>query len=268
MKVDLHVHTTASDGELSPKELIHQCLEEGIEVISITDHDTVKGLLDIEKEEIKGIKVISGIEVSSREICPIHILGYHIDIHNQEFLEFLDRIEIFRMKEIKQVVRILSIEVDSEINCRRIIKEQGCLTINSIADYLCTNGFSASRQDSYDKYLGENKCAFVQKKCPEPKEVIESITRAGGIPVLAHPNRLHMELAEQKAMIKRLGYYGLKGIEIYCKNMKELAFYNELCKEHQLIITGGSDFHKRNDRLGYWCEEELIPASVCDELLG
>lgn len=262
MKIDLHTHTTASDGKLSPQQLINKAVEENIDVIAITDHDTVNGLINLEEGEAEALKIIPGIEISTRQKCSIHILGYFIDIHNKELLRKIEKIEVYRMREIKQVVKNLADNIDSSISVRDIIKEENVLTMNGVADYLCKKGFSKSRQDSYDEYLQEGKCGFVQKKCMEPKKAIEVITVAGGISVLAHPNRLKMSRNEIQELISELVGYGLKGIEVYCKEMDEVEWYTDICHKYNLIITGGSDFHKEEDKLGYWDENKLIPSDT------
>lgn len=267
MKLDLHTHTKASDGQLSSSELVKKAIEKNIDVIAITDHDTVNGLIELEKEEnISNIKIIPGIELSTRWKCSVHILGYFIDIHNEVLLKKLQRKSICRMKEIKQVVKKLKSNLDDSINIKDIIKEENALTMDIIADYLLKKGYSQSRQDSYDKFLIKGKCAFVQKECFEPKEAIEIIIAAGGIPVLAHPNRLNLDIEEKIKLIDKLVQYGLRGIEVYCKNNADLEFYEKICRKYNLLKTGGSDFHKEEDKIGYWNENNLIPSEVYSSL--
>lgn len=262
MKVDLHTHTNASDGELSPHQLVSKAIEENMDVIAITDHDTVNALLKLEKEKTESLKIIPGIEISTREQCSIHILGYYIDIHNKELLQEIGKIEVSRMREIKQVVKNLAAHLDDSIRVRDIIKEEKVLTMNAVADYLQKKGYSASRQDSYDKYLQEGKFAFVQKECMKPEKAIKLIAACGGIPVLAHPNRLKLSMDEKYELIVQLVQYGLRGIEVYCRDMDDVNWYMDLCHKYNLIITGGSDFHKKEDRLGCWNEDELILSDV------
>lgn len=266
MNVDLHIHTNASDGELSPIQLVDRAIKDKMDVIAITDHDTVAALLTIEKNITDSIEVISGIELSARDEYPIHILGYYIDIHNRELTEELDRIKLLRIKEIKRVIEKLNQNLDSTICVREIVKTEKKLTMNSIADFLCKRGFSISRQDAYDKYLGNGKSAFIQKECLRPEKAIELILSAGGIPVLAHPNRIKIDKYKIEKMIRYLTKCGLMGVEVYCRNMKEINEYKRMCKENCLIITAGSDFHRKDDVLGQWSKNQIISDKVYAQL--
>lgn len=266
MKVDLHIHTNASDGELSPQGLVNKAIKEHMDIIAITDHDTVDALMKLEEQKIENPVIIHGIELSAMKKCSIHILGYFVDIHDKEFLQEIEKIKVSRMKEIKQVVGKLKKNVNDNICMKDIILHEKKLTMDAIADYLWKQGYSGSRADSYDKYLKEGKCAFVQKECLEPQKAIEIIVKAGGIPVLAHPNRLKLNSDEKKELIDQLVQSGLRGIEIYCKDMDDIAWYRTICYKYNLIITGGSDFHRKEDKLGYWKEDELIPSDIYQEL--
>ena len=269
MKYDLHMHTSFSDGEYSPQKLIERAYAENIEVISITDHDTVKAYKQLEKEKFECIKIIPGIEISTRTACfeeeyALHILGYNIDIHSQKLNEELNNLEIIRMKEIKKVVKLLTEKVDNNISVKNIICAKKKLTMNAIACYLSDIGYAKTKEDAYEKYLVAGKVAFVQKECMTPEEAIQLIVDAGGIPVLAHPNRVNMTKDRMEHLIEHLAKCGLKGIECYCLYItdEEIRWYVTLCHKENLWVSAGSDFHKPTDLIGLWREENEISTRI------
>lgn len=269
MKYDLHMHTSFSDGEYSPQKLTEKAYAENIEVISITDHDTVKAHQQLEKEKIECIKIIPGIEISTRDTCfekeyPLHILGYNIDIHNQKLNAELKKIEIMRIKEIKKVVKLLEETVDNNISVKNIIREKKKLTMNAIAYYLCYLGYAKTKEEAYEKYLVADRVGYVQKECMTPEKAIRLVVDAGGIPVLAHPNRVNMSKDRMEQLIGRLSKCGLKGIECYCLNItdEEIKWYESLCRKENLWISAGSDFHKSKDMIGFWRKENEISTQI------
>lgn len=269
MRYDLHMHTNFSDGEYSPQKLIEKACAEKIEVISITDHDTVKAYKQLEKEKIECIKIIPGIEISTRDACfegeyALHILGYNIDIHNQKLNAELDKMEIMRMKEIKKVVKLLAEKVDNNISVKNIIRAKKKLTMNAIAYYLCDLGYAKTKEEAYEKYLVAGRVAFVQKECMTPEEAIQLVVDAGGIPVLAHPNRVNMFKDRMEQLIEHLAKCGLKGIECYCLYItdEEIKWYEALCHKENLWVSAGSDFHKPTDMIGFWREENEISTRI------
>lgn len=269
MRYDLHMHTSFSDGEYSPQKLIEKAYAEKIGVISITDHDTVKAYQQLGNEKIEGIKIIPGLEISTRdtffgEEYSLHILGYNIDIHNQKLNAELYKMEIMRMKEIKNVVKLLEKTVDNSINVKNIIREKKKLTMNAIAYYLCELGYAKTKEEAYSKYLVAGRVAHVQKKCMTPEEAIQLVVDAGGIPVLAHPNRVNLSKDRMEQLIERLPKCGLKGIECYCLYItdEEIKWYEALCHKENLWISAGSDFHKPTDMIGFWREENEISTQV------
>lgn len=262
MLFDMHIHTTCSDGLLKPNKIIELAMAKRFEVISITDHDTVKAYSKIDRDLCKGIKIIPGIELSTLEMVSekkksIHILGYNIDVHNTDLKTELDNIEIARMKEIKAVIKILLEKVDGRVTVRNILASQKKLTMNAIAYYLCELGYAKSKEEAYDLYLFDERVAFVQKKCMTPQRAVQVIKNAGGLAVLAHPNRIKGTHSYIYELVSRLKKVGLDGVEVYCKGMsdEELGFYRKICEEEKLVISAGSDFHKEGDLFGCWKED-------------
>lgn len=263
MKIELHSHTTASDGKLTIKQLIDQAVEEEVCVLAVTDHDTIESFSELEDEISDKIRLIKGIEISAREEeNPIHILGYNIDLENKNIVSECEKVKLARYKEIRRVVDKLSVNVSENINLKDIIKKTGEISMDSIAEYLYMMGFSDSKKDSKEKYLSKGKCAYVQKKCMEPAKAIALIKEAGGIAILAHPHRIKADNDKKKKIIESLIKKGLDGIEIYCRGMNDTDYYLEICEKNNLLISGGSDFHNIDTKLGYYTETKLIPSNL------
>ncbi len=267
-KIDLHIHTSISDGSLSPQQLVEKATKENLKVISITDHDTIEGYDRIDLEQ-NNIDIISGIEISTRyNDCSIHILGYDFDINNEKMINALEKIKILRYKEICQVIRLLSIHVSEEITIKDVIKKMKTLSIDSVANYLAIMGFATSNHEAKERYLIKGKCAYVQKKCMGPREAIDLIHVAGGIAILAHPDRIHMNNIDKEECIKCLIDRGIDGIEVYNSYTKDVNNYLEICKEKKLLISGGSDYHDSTSLLGFYSEKNKIPynLSILDKI--
>lgn len=259
MKYDLHVHTNKSDGELRPDDVIKMARSADIKVISITDHDTLKAYDSLDENALEDISLIRGIELSTLDYgfdikCPVHILGYNIDIHNEDLNAALNKMEISRIKEIKAVIKKLGSEVDERISMPNVMRFSKKITMNSVADYMAQIGIVKSREDAYKDYLTDGQIAFVQKDCMTPEDAISIVKKAGGIPVLAHPNRLRIAHSDRLELIRRLVKCGLEAVEVYCIKMsdEEISEYTRICKELNIKISAGSDFHKTVDTMGEW----------------
>jgi hypothetical protein len=261
-KIDLHIHTNMSDGSLSPQQLVEKATKEKLKVISITDHDTVEGYDGIDLEQ-NSIDIILGIEISTRyKNCSIHILGYNFDINNEKMINALEKIKLLRYKEIRQVIRLLSTSVSEEISVKDVINKTKKLSIDSVANYLTLMGFAKSSHEAKERYLMKGKCAYVQKKCMEPGEVIDLLHEAKGIAILAHPDRIHMNSVDKEECIRYLIDRGIDGIEIYNSYTKNIDYYLELCKENNLLISGGSDYHDSTSSLGFYSEKNKVPCNL------
>ena len=261
MKIDLHIHTNHSDGRLTVEKILDIVKRMGVQVISITDHDTVAAYQQLTRMNLCGVQIIPGIEISARDICSVHILGYNINIYNKELLHQMEKVKCQRIKEIRLVIEKLSQNVDSMISLKDIIKSEKALTRDAVAHYLWKKGFTVSMEEACKKYLNIGACGYVQKQCMSPYEAISLVIQAGGIPVLAHPNRLPLTIIQRNDLIEKMCAAGLKGIEVYCKNMTNESEYVEICKKNNLFITGGSDFHY-NEPIGQWTTDRNIPGNL------
>ena len=248
MMIDLHTHSTASDGQHSPTELAQLVFQKGIRLWSLTDHDTFDGIAEAGEMAGKlGIPFIPGIEISTQDIEEIHILGYYIDINDpglkrkcEEFREA----RLGRGPRIRDYLKTKGIEV----NLDTVVgyAQGSVLARPHFARYLVEYGYVSNRKEAFDKYLDtdEFKSATDRRK-PAPVETINLIHNAGGMAVLAHPGYYHMSEVELKDMIDRLYDIGLDGIEcFYSKHSKEQTqLYLEIARKYGFKVSGGSDFH-------------------------
>lgn len=248
-KIDLHLHTTASDGQHSPSELMEMVSAAGIEVCALSDHDSVSGIKEARKKaEELGIEFISGIEISTKEDIELHILGYNIDEDNQALL---DSCAFFKNERIKRANKIYQYLMDNGISLAKGSVEQIAGSDNlgrpHFAQAMVNQGYVENVREAFDKYLAtpEFEKNNMRKYC-KYKEAIDLIHTAGGIAVLAHPGSTKRQNEEQMAArIEKLVEYGLDGIEcFYSKHDREqVMFYLNQAKQYDLIVTIGSDFH-------------------------
>lgn len=242
-KVDLHVHTSASDGNYDPDKIVRLAWEKGIRYLAITDHDTVGGIKTALAEGKKyPLEVIPGIEISTlAEESEVHILGYYIDYENPELKEFCARIKNARETRAQRIVDKLN-HLGYQVSMDQVYEKAGPEVIGRphIALALMDNGVVKSITDGFDKLLGYGKPGYVPRFKILPVTAVDIILKAGGIPVLAHPG-----LGFPKDMLPHLLQSGLKGIEVFHpdNSQEEKSYYLKKAKEFELIVTGGSDFH-------------------------
>ncbi|WP_025026660.1 PHP domain-containing protein [Caldalkalibacillus mannanilyticus] len=248
-RIDLHTHTTASDGKCSPKENVMLAEERGLQAIAITDHDTVGGIQEaLQAAEHLSVEVIPGIEVSTLiEGTEIHVLGYFIDFENEAFnseLAKLRKTRNLRNEMMVEKLQELGIEITIEEVKAKQKKKGGNVGRPHIAEVLMEKGIVHDLAEAFDVYLGKEGKAYVNPPRISPFEGVALIQKYGGVPVLAHPG-----LYDYDELIKELVEIGLKGIEVHHPDHspEEVKKYSEMAKEFQLIATGGSDYHgKRN----------------------
>jgi len=243
--IDLHLHTTASDGKLRPSALVALAARANLRVISVTDHDTVAGLAEArEAATAHGLRLVNGIEVTAVEQSrDVHVLGYFIDPENEalgRFLETQRADRVNRVREIGARLKALGCEIDVEA----IIATSAALLGRSlgrplIADALVAKGLALDRRDAFDRLLGNDGPAFVPRCGSSVARVSAIIAEAGGIASLAHP-----VLLRDDAVIP--GYAaGLSAIEVRHREHDAAAEerYRALARELNLSVSGGSDFH-------------------------
>ncbi|OIJ18981.1 phosphatase [Anaerobacillus alkalidiazotrophicus] len=248
---DLHLHTTASDGGYSPKELVRKCKEVGLEYIAITDHDTVSGVKEaIVEGERLGITVINGIEFSTKENgIGVHILGYGIDLTYEPLLSMLSEQQKMRKTRMQEMVQKFA-RFNIHLNEADILKEAdgGSIGRPHVAKVLVKMGAVNDVAEAFDKYLAEGKPCYVKKEREmTPLEALQWIEAAKGIAILAHP--VYYKLDDRISTWVKTGL--LHGVEVYHRdhNVEVQNHYEQLVKQIEqqqgvvLLRTGGSDFH-------------------------
>lgn len=243
MSADLHIHSTASDGTVTPQQIVWQAQEAGLSVISLTDHDTVDGVQPAIQAALKAdLEVIPGIELNTDwDDVEIHILGYYIDIHSKQLQNILSRLRQAREDRARNMIEKLS-KVGIFLSFERLQELAGSGTIGRphIARAMKDAGYVSSVKEAFDNYLRRGKPAYIPRHKMNPFHAIEVIQRAGGIPVLAHPG-----LMNKDELIPEFIKKGLLGIEVYYpQHTQEMVKrYSLICEKHGLIKTGGTDYH-------------------------
>jgi hypothetical protein len=243
MPADLHIHSNFSDGLLSPEEIVKKASDAGLTVISITDHDIVDGIDHAIAEGKKlGVKIIPGIEFTTDlPDTEIHILGYFIDYKAQWLKDLLLKIREDRTNRIYKIVEKLN-KLKIDISAEDVLKlaEIGSAGRPHVARVLLEKGYVKSIQEAFNRYLDSKSPAYVPHFRLTPVQAVETIKKAGGIPVFAHP-----AVSNKDEMIPELMVKGLAGIEVfYSKHSdNQLKHYRALAVKYGLLMTGGSDFH-------------------------
>jgi len=244
-KVDLHIHSTASDGRLSPVDIILQAAERGLSVIAITDHDSVDGITSamVTAKTFPRLRVIPGIELSTDvPQGEIHVLGYFIDYTDHEFQTILEELRTSRLNRAQGMVAKLK-NLGVRLDWERVQEIAGTGSIGRphIAQAMLEKGYINSIREAFDKYISRNGPAYVQREKMTAVEAVELILKFNGLPVLAHP----FTTSNLETMIIELKAAGLIGIEAYYNsyNTDEINELISYADRYGLIPTGGSDYH-------------------------
>lgn len=255
--IDLHVHTTCSDGTLSPEEIVQLAVKEGIEILAITDHDNVSGIRRAEKEAEKyGITIIPGIECSTTfKKGNRHILGFNINPESEVIKQYVEEFKQNRIEKIQKILKKLNL-LGFEISFEDVQKfsPTGSMGRPHIAQAMVEKGYVNSTEEAFKLYIGKGCPAYATGKYTTPEEVINVIKAAGGIPVLAHPFQMKFEtLDDLLAEIKRLVELGVEGIECIYSEQDNEQNYSLLvfALDNNLYITCGSDFHGNNKSIEF-----------------
>ena len=246
MPSDLHMHTTFSDGRLSPENIVAAAKKAGLSYIAITDHDTVDGILHLYEEGLypaKGIKIIPGIEFSAHDIGhEIHILGYNIDIFSSALQEKLDEVVEARWTRFSQMVEKLH-DLGYPLTEAEVLKlagESKSISRSHIARALVARGYFSTVGDVFHALLYKNGPAYVSHYRLSVEEIVALIKKTGGLSVLAHPM-----LVGNDALVEKVIGSGIDGLEVfYPQHDKEVTLkYQEMAQKHNLLLSGGSDYH-------------------------
>ncbi len=243
--IDLHLHTLASDGRLSPTELIQLVAKQGLETISITDHDSTEGLAEAYEaaKEFPYMRIIPGIEMSAD--IPgdeVHVLGYFLDYHDVEFQEMLTELRRGRVGRAQVMVEKL-VALGKPVEWERVLHFAGDGTVGRphIALAMVEAGYFKEPKEAFEEYLGNDGLAYYDRPKLNPTESVAMIRKVGGVPVLAHPTFMN----DMEAGIASLKKEGLVGMEVYYAQYDDdtVRHLARLAREYDLIPCGGSDYH-------------------------
>lgn len=246
-RLDLHIHTTFSDGDMDPAEMVAEAQRLGLAGVAITDHDDVGGVpVAIEAAGTSGFEVVPGVELSTSDgRSDLHILGYLIDVEDKNLLTYLEMFREARLKRgIKMVERLRDMGVDIEVDSVLEIAGDGAVGRPHIAAALLRNGCVRSTEEAFKEYIGYHSPAYVHKYQLKPSEAFELIAEAGGVGAIAHPGT-----ARRDDLITGFLACGMRAIEVYHPKHSgsDVARYRRLADKMGLVATGGSDSHGRRE---------------------
>lgn len=268
MKLDLHLHSTASDGRLTPEEVVRLAAQLCLSAISITDHDSVDGIAPALRaaRSHPPLLVIPGVECSTDvPHGEVHVLGYFIDYANRELVIKLASFRNSRKARAQKMIAKLG-AMGVHIEWKRVqeIAGPGSVGRPHIAQAILEKGYVPSVREAFNRYISREGPAYVERDKMTPDEVVEMITRVGGLAVLAHP----ADIEDLDHLIPRLQRMGLAGIEAYYNGYAPdtIARLVSLASKHSLIATGGSDYHGLDDLSETRMGGVAVPPECLDRL--
>lgn len=259
--IDLHLHTNYSDGSATPAEAVALARQRELTAISITDHDTFAAVDEALSLADENLEIITGIELSCmHESFDIHMLAYFVDHH---FPPLAEKVTFFSDERLKRgraiVAKLNEIGIDLRLDTVMNLSEQGTVGRLHVADALVKEEFVHTVDEAFNRYLGYHAPAYVAKAHFDPEEAIKLVHEAGGIAVMAHPGTVRHD-----EVIPGLVDMGLDGIEVHhAKHTPAIVrHYKKIAAKHGLTVTGGSDWHGRNDH-----RSEIGSQKVPDSIL-
>ena len=245
---DLHTHTTASDGQYAPTRLVRMAKEKGLQVLAVTDHDTIAGVNEARHAGKKlGLRVIRGVELSAREHHNFHILGYNFQDGDTQLSRLCEKLRAGRDDRKYKIVGFLR-EKGVDIDLSEVEELAGGEVIARphFAQAMVRHGYVSTNRDAFDHYLDtEEFRQKVKRFKADARTCVEAIKDAGGRVSLAHPYQMGLPDEELETLVRRLKDWGLDAVECYYPKytMEQQAFYQHLAEKYRLHQTGGSDFH-------------------------
>lgn len=268
-QIDLHVHTTASDGRYRPEEIVRKSAVLGLKIIAIADHDSVDGIAPALEAARKfpQLKVLPCVEVSTDVAHgEVHVLGYFIDYTSQELNAALTKFRNSRVERAQGMIAKLA-DLGLHIEWQRVkeIAGDGTIARPHIAQAMLEKGYISSLKEAFDKYIARDGPAYVEREKLTPVEAVTLILRAKGLPVMAHP----FTVPDPEAMISKLKGAGLVGLEAYYNGygVEEISRLVSLAEKHHLITTGGSDYHGLDERNETRLGGVEVPITSAEQLL-
>ncbi len=278
MKVDLHIHTAYSDGVFTPEKVVETAINEGLECIALTDHDNVLSYAPavahakkLAKETGKPeLQIIQGVEINTiYKDWEVHILGYFMDVENNDFKELLKNQQAARVEQTKQILKNLASKENIHIkyeDLTKLVMKGGSIGRPHLARAITSSGGTQNTTDAYNNFITKGSSVYIERNTVSPHDAVEIIYDAGGIPVFAHP--YDVDIAEP--LTKELMKFGLRGLEAYHRKHSPamVEYFSTLAENLGLIVTGGSDFHAPNPVNGQIVMgKNFIPDWVYDKLV-
>lgn len=249
--VDLHVHSTASDGTLTPSQLVQYALQKGLAAFALTDHDTTAGIPEaLQAAEGTSVEVIPGIELSTTwQGGDVHIVGLDIDLENIWFQETLLRFQSSRDSRNDKIIALLQKEgIDITSSSMLEAFPHSVWTRAHFARYLLDHHYVGSVNEAFDRYLGDHSKCYVPREKVTPFQAVRLIKESGGIAVFAHPALCRISTDRLESLVAELKRAGLDAMETIYSTYRpaEEAAMTRLARRHSLKSSGGSDFHGSN----------------------
>jgi len=278
--IDLHIHSTASDGSLTPKEILDHAQNINLAAIAITDHDSIDGSRDALRAGIPScFNFLTGVEISAAHPSffpgsgSFHILGYNIRLDDPDLNQALNQLRQARKNRNPKIVKRLN-EMGFQISLEEVRQTvgEGQMGRPHIAYTMMKKGFVKSVDEAFDKYLGAAKPAYVDKERIGCEDALKLIRNAGGVAVLAHPGLLNIaDESRLEKLMQDLIDMGMGGMEVYYPehSPEQIRRYTELAKKYSLLITGGTDFHGSvtpEIKMGSGKGELFIPYQLYEKL--
>ena len=269
MEADLHLHTTASDGRLTPTEIVERAASMGISVIAITDHDCIHGIPDaLAAGNNSQVTVIPGVEIDTDTLqSEVHILGYFIDHRHSGLLSILDELRASRLDRGRKIVTRLA-EMDVNIDWERVLQLASGGTVGRphIAQAMLEQGYISTLKEAFVKYIARGGPAHVERQKLTAPEAVAAILEADGLPFLAHP----ADIGNLETFVRDLKAAGIVGLEVYygTYTADKIARLRELADKYDLIPSGGSDYHGLDQTIGSEMGRTDIPRESLERLLS
>ncbi|NNF28619.1 MAG: PHP domain-containing protein [Gemmatimonadetes bacterium] len=268
MRLDLHVHSTASDGSCTPSEVVARAVAGGLDVIALTDHDTAGGVAEaVEAARESALEVIPAAELSSSTpLGEIHILGYFLDPESEAMTEHRVRSRARREGRMRGMLERLTLQ-GVRVSYSQVVAQLGGKDVAParphLARALVASGCVSSVPDAFARLIGDSSPAFLPTDIGTPTEAMETIRRAGGLPVWAHPDGRHLDLYLD-AFVEE----GLQGLEVYRPGTPQnrVDRLEALARGRNLLVTGGSDWHgpeQKRDLGDFFVESTEVEAFLC-----
>ncbi len=245
MRIDLHIHTTASDGAWTPEAVVGGAIRGGLDIIAVTDHDTVAAVRSAQRSASElGLSILTGIEVSStHEGRDVHILGYGLDLGDPALVGYCARASTGRADRMREMLSRLA-NLGIQVDFSEVVEAAGPDFVNigrpHLARVLVARGFASSIPNAFDTLIGDGLPAFVPTGLLSPLGAVDLIRAAGGLPIWAHPPASLLD-----GLLPPLVSHGLRGLEAYRPGHSsgDVSRLEELCHSQGLVATGGSDWH-------------------------